>query len=76
MQDRHRYTFYLRTPGRTYYLAADSEEEMNKWIECLCQVCGLKVIEDDSEGIGMRVLIEVNNKLCFSNFNKQFILIF
>ena len=27
---------------RTYYLAADSEEDMNKWVECLCKVCGFK----------------------------------
>lgn len=44
---RHRYTFHLRIPTRTYYLAADSELEMNRWIEGICQVCGLKIIEDD-----------------------------
>lgn len=33
-----------------YYLAADNESEMSRWIEGLCQVCGLKMIEDDNDG--------------------------
>lgn len=28
--------------GRTYYLAADTEQEMNTWVQWLCHVCGLK----------------------------------
>lgn len=35
--------FDLRTSKRTYYLVAGSEEEMNKWVECICAVCGLKM---------------------------------
>ncbi|UXI18868.1 ribosomal protein [Sarcoptes scabiei] len=35
--------FDLRTSKRTYYLVAGSEEEMNKWVECICAVCGLKI---------------------------------
>jgi len=39
------YVFGLRTKHsgrmRTYYLAADSEEEMNKWVETLCRVLHL-----------------------------------
>ena len=27
---------------RKYFLAADSEEEMNKWVECLCTACGCR----------------------------------
>ncbi|CAL8115102.1 unnamed protein product [Orchesella dallaii] len=50
VQDRHRYTFHLRTPSRIYYLAADTEPEMNKWVEGLCQVGGLKIVEDESDG--------------------------
>ncbi|CAG7724809.1 unnamed protein product [Allacma fusca] len=47
VQDRHKYTFNLRTPSRVYYLAADTEPEMNKWVTCLCQVCGLKTVEEE-----------------------------
>ncbi|ODM98163.1 Protein daughter of sevenless [Orchesella cincta] len=50
VQDRHRYTFHLRTPSRIYYLASDTEQEMNKWVEVLCQVCGLKIVEDEADG--------------------------
>ena len=27
---------------RTYYLVADTEREMNKWVECLCWILKLK----------------------------------
>ena len=49
VQDRHKFIFNLRTPNRVYFLAADSEGEMNKWVNCLCQVCGLKTVDDDAE---------------------------
>ncbi|XP_076467481.1 uncharacterized protein LOC143298516 isoform X2 [Babylonia areolata] len=31
-----------RSKVRTYYLATNSEESMNTWVQCLCRVCGLK----------------------------------
>lgn len=34
--------FDIKTPKRTYYLAAESEEDMNKWVDFVCHVCGLK----------------------------------
>lgn len=40
--------FDVKTPKRTYYLAADSETDMNKWVDCVCQVCGLKSATDDN----------------------------
>ncbi|KAK6637707.1 hypothetical protein RUM44_008129 [Polyplax serrata] len=40
--------FDVKTPKRTYYLAADSETDMNKWVDCVCQVCGLKSATDDT----------------------------
>ena len=42
----YKHLFALRTKhkgrDRTYYLAADTNEDMNKWVECFCKVCGLK----------------------------------
>lgn len=35
--------FDLRTSKRVYYLVAGTDEEMNKWVECICSVCGLKI---------------------------------
>ncbi|GFN76546.1 grb2-associated-binding protein 1, partial [Plakobranchus ocellatus] len=34
-------TFY-KNRERTYYLAVDSDQEMNTWVQWLCHVCGLK----------------------------------
>lgn len=39
--------FDVRTPKRIYYLAADSEDEMMKWVHNVCHVCGLKAYSDD-----------------------------
>jgi hypothetical protein len=33
---------YYKNKVRTYYLAADTEQEMNQWVQWLCHVCGLK----------------------------------
>ncbi|XP_065335410.1 GRB2-associated-binding protein 2 [Cloeon dipterum] len=42
--------FDLKTPRRTYYLAADSKVEMDKWVECVCRVCGLRAEMDATFG--------------------------
>lgn len=34
--------FDVKTPLRTYYLAASSEEDMNAWVNCICEVCNLQ----------------------------------
>ncbi|GFY53348.1 protein daughter of sevenless [Trichonephila inaurata madagascariensis] len=39
----YQYMFDIRTPKRTYYLIAETEADMNKWVECICSVCGLKI---------------------------------
>ncbi|XP_046665889.1 GRB2-associated-binding protein 1 isoform X1 [Homalodisca vitripennis] len=41
-KQKYQYMFDVRTPKRTYFLAAETEEEMNKWVDCVCHVCGLK----------------------------------
>lgn len=44
----YQYMFDIRTPKRTYYLVAETESTMNKWVDCICSVCGLKIhIEED-----------------------------
>ena len=54
------YLFLIKTKfkrkDRRYFLAVDTEDEMNKWIDCLCQVCGLKEQDEgktDSDLIGL-----------------------
>lgn len=39
--------FNVKTPKRTYYLVAENEADMNKWVETVCQVCGLKAQDDE-----------------------------
>lgn len=46
-KDSYEYVFDIRTPKRTYYLVADTETEMNKWVECICSVCGLKLYNNE-----------------------------
>lgn len=41
--------FNVKTPKRIYYLVAESEADMNKWVDAVCQVCGLKAYTQDEE---------------------------
>lgn len=41
--------FNVKTPKRIYYLVADNEIDMNKWVDAVCQVCGLKAYTQDEE---------------------------
>ncbi|CAH0559967.1 unnamed protein product [Brassicogethes aeneus] len=43
------HVFDIKTPGRTYYLAAETEEEMQKWVDNICKVCGLKSSDDSND---------------------------
>lgn len=40
-KQKFQYMFDIKTPKRTYYLAADSAEDMRDWVNCICQVCHL-----------------------------------
>ncbi|CAM9443585.1 unnamed protein product [Lampetra fluviatilis] len=42
------YIFDLRTIDRTFYLVADSEHDMNKWVRCICDVCGFNPTDSDA----------------------------
>ncbi|XP_013413862.1 GRB2-associated-binding protein 1 isoform X3 [Lingula anatina] len=48
---QYKHLFSLKTKHknreRVYYLAADSEPAMVRWVDYLCSVCGLKQDEDD-----------------------------
>ena len=43
------HVFDIRTPTRTYYLAADSDSEMRSWVNCICKVCRLKSTSEDED---------------------------
>ncbi|XP_040187415.1 GRB2-associated-binding protein 1 isoform X1 [Rana temporaria] len=41
------FIFDIKTIDRIFYLVADSEEEMNKWVRNICDICGFNPTEED-----------------------------
>ncbi|XP_022832491.1 uncharacterized protein LOC111360654 isoform X3 [Spodoptera litura] len=42
--------FTIQTQRRTYHLEADCEAEMEKWVDAICRVCGLRATLDVPAG--------------------------
>ncbi|XP_054863402.1 GRB2-associated-binding protein 1-like isoform X1 [Amphiprion ocellaris] len=40
------FVFDLRTEERTWYLVAESEEDMNRWVTSICLLCGFNPTDD------------------------------
>ncbi|XP_034531920.1 GRB2-associated-binding protein 1-like isoform X2 [Notolabrus celidotus] len=40
------YVFDLRTEERIWYLVAESEEDMNRWVSTICLLCGFNPTDD------------------------------
>uniref|UniRef100_A0A3P8X2G5 GRB2-associated binding protein 1 n=1 Tax=Cynoglossus semilaevis TaxID=244447 RepID=A0A3P8X2G5_CYNSE len=40
------FIFDIKTIDRVFYLVADTEEEMNKWVRCICDICGFNPTDD------------------------------
>jgi hypothetical protein len=43
---KYQWMFDMKTPNRTYYLAADTEQDMRDWVMVICQVCNLQETEE------------------------------
>ncbi|KAM3857466.1 GRB2-associated-binding protein 1-like [Diretmus argenteus] len=43
------FVFDLRTEERTWYLVAESEEDMNRWVSSICLLCGFNPTEEVAE---------------------------
>ncbi|XP_056613698.1 GRB2-associated-binding protein 2 [Triplophysa dalaica] len=41
------FVFDIKTAERTFYLVAETEEEMNRWVHSICQLCGFNQSEDN-----------------------------
>ncbi|XP_051256015.1 GRB2-associated-binding protein 1 [Dicentrarchus labrax] len=41
------FVFDLRTEERTWYLVAESEEDMNRWVSAICLLCGFNPTDDE-----------------------------
>ena len=48
-KEKYQFMFNVKTPSRIYYLVAESEADMNKWVNAVCQVCELKAYTQDEE---------------------------
>lgn len=44
------FVFDIKTSDRTFYLVAETEEEMNKWVRAICQLCGFNQSDDNNHG--------------------------
>ncbi|XP_053316980.1 GRB2-associated-binding protein 1 isoform X2 [Spea bombifrons] len=56
------YIFDIKTIDRVFYLVAESEEEMNKWVRNICDICGFNPTEEDvgkPHGVPMHAPIEI-----------------
>ncbi|XP_011503557.1 PREDICTED: GRB2-associated-binding protein 2-like isoform X2 [Ceratosolen solmsi marchali] len=48
-KQKYQFMFNVKTPKRTYYLVAKNEADMNKWVDAVCHVCGLKPQDDEQQ---------------------------
>ncbi|XP_059198079.1 GRB2-associated-binding protein 1 isoform X2 [Centropristis striata] len=44
----HSFIFDIKTIDRVFYLVADTEEDMNKWVRCICDICGFNPTDDEA----------------------------
>nr|XP_019956804.1 PREDICTED: GRB2-associated-binding protein 1 isoform X4 [Paralichthys olivaceus] len=44
----HSFIFDIKTIDRIFYLVADTEDEMNKWVRCICDICGFNPTDDEA----------------------------
>ncbi|XP_030236362.1 GRB2-associated-binding protein 2 isoform X2 [Gadus morhua] len=44
------FVFDIKTSDRTFYLVAETEDEMNKWVRSICQLCGFNQSDDNHDG--------------------------
>jgi growth factor receptor bound protein 2-associated protein 2 len=36
------FVFDIQTTERTFYLVAETKEDMNNWVQSICQICGFR----------------------------------
>uniref|UniRef100_A0A8C6WRR5 GRB2-associated binding protein 1 n=1 Tax=Neogobius melanostomus TaxID=47308 RepID=A0A8C6WRR5_9GOBI len=44
----HSFIFDIKTIDRVFYLVADTEEEMNKWVHSICEICGFNPTDEEA----------------------------
>lgn len=61
MERKFQHVFNVKTPRRTYYLAADSDEAMRYWVNCICNVCGLQDLSTTTTAVAANHATTNNN---------------
>ncbi|XP_038630606.1 GRB2-associated-binding protein 3 [Scyliorhinus canicula] len=46
------YVFEVKTPARTFYLVAKTEDEMNRWVRHISLICGFSSSDDGTDSLG------------------------
>lgn len=52
------YIFDIKTSDRTFYLVAETEDDMNKWVRSICQICGFNQSEENTGTMRDRPMAE------------------
>lgn len=57
----HSFIFDIKTIDRVFYLVADTEEDMNKWVRCICDICGFNPTDDgkDNRSLLSKICVHV-----------------
>lgn len=45
------FVFDIKTSERTFYLVAETEADMNKWVQSICQICGFNQAEESTDSL-------------------------
>ncbi|XP_010132947.1 PREDICTED: GRB2-associated-binding protein 2-like, partial [Buceros rhinoceros silvestris] len=53
------YIFDIKTSDRTFYLVAETEDDMNKWVRSICQICGFNQSEENTDTL--RTIASMNH---------------
>uniref|UniRef100_A0A1A8F906 GRB2-associated binding protein 1 n=1 Tax=Nothobranchius korthausae TaxID=1143690 RepID=A0A1A8F906_9TELE len=55
----HSFIFDIKTFDRVFYLVADTEDEMNKWVRHICDICGFNPTEEDAAKAGPQSVVDI-----------------
>lgn len=51
------FVFDLKTEERTWYLVAESEEDMSRWVSSICLLCGFNPTDEGIQSLPHAVLV-------------------
>ncbi|EGV95620.1 GRB2-associated-binding protein 2 [Cricetulus griseus] len=70
-----------KTNERTFYLVAETEADMNRWVQSICQICGFSQTKESTDALRnlssviVSALLQVSSAAPVSICSKQEVLI-